>query len=180
MLFPRLCLDKLDCIPNLIESEIYYELAYWALTQIKPHPLFLWYFVSCFWFSYFYFLFPIQYCRSYLLISWCYVTQRWFWNFDDFRIQVNYVLLLSPEIERRKAWLLDHEGSIGPTDTNFKDFNEFKEKYADQLVRLKIDITVYQSWNISCLYKFRHSHKPSITSPQFSLVIAAVTYTIRW
>ena len=136
--------------------------------------------IFCFLFLIFVFLFPIQYCRSYLLISWCCVTQRWFWNFDDFRIQVNYVLLLSPEIERRKAWLLDHEGSVGPTDTNFKDFNEFKEKYADQLVRLKIDITVYQSWNDSCLYKFRNSHKPSITNPQFTLVIAAVTYTIRW
>ena len=43
-----------------------------------------------------------------------------------------YGELLKKEIEKRKAWLDDHEGHTPETDAemkNFKDFDEFKIKY---------------------------------------------------
>ena len=43
-----------------------------------------------------------------------------------------YGELLKKEIEKRKAWIDEHDGHTPETDDefkNFKDFNEFKVKY---------------------------------------------------
>ena len=51
-----------------------------------------------------------------------------------------YGELLKEEIQKRKAWLDDHEDHIPESDTdfgNFKDFNEFKVKFDQNKVLLQ-------------------------------------------
>ena len=59
---------------------------------------------------------------------------------SSIRLKEGYGELLKKEIQKRKAWLDDHEGVIPETNTdfkNFKDFNEFKVKYDQNKVLLQ-------------------------------------------
>jgi hypothetical protein len=59
--------------------------------------------------------------------------------FCCFSVKGGYGELLKKEMQKRKAWLDDHEDRIPETNTdfgNFKDFDEFKVKYDQNKVLL--------------------------------------------